>query len=112
MSNNTGVWIDAQFFTEVSEFEKIGLAMGRLVTEKNRAYGDSFGPKSAAFLQLLWPNGIPVESYEDAQAIMRVFDKLCRIATDKDAFGESPWRDITGYGILGVAYDNARDSKS
>lgn len=33
-------------------------------------------------------------------AIVRVFDKMMRIATDKDAFGEDPWRDIAGYAIL------------
>jgi len=29
-------------------------------------------------------------------------DKLFRIATDKDALGESTYRDIAGYGILGA----------
>jgi len=38
-------------------------------------------------------------------AMIRVIDKLFRIATKKDAFGESPWRDICGYSILGVAND-------
>jgi hypothetical protein len=38
-------------------------------------------------------------------AITRVIDKLFRIATKKDAFGESPWRDICGYAILGIAND-------
>ena len=38
-------------------------------------------------------------------AITRIVDKLFRIATKKDAFGESPFKDIAGYGILGVAND-------
>lgn len=33
---------------------------------------------------------------------VRIFDKLKRIATDRDALGESPYRDIAGYGILGA----------
>jgi hypothetical protein len=30
-------------------------------------------------------------------------DKLFRIATARDALGESPYRDIAGYGLLGAA---------
>ncbi|MBW2598588.1 MAG: hypothetical protein JRC60_00445 [Deltaproteobacteria bacterium] len=35
-------------------------------------------------------------------AVTRIIDKLFRIATDKDALGESPYHDIAGYGILGA----------
>jgi hypothetical protein len=35
-------------------------------------------------------------------AITRIVDKLFRIATKKDALGENPFKDIAGYGILGV----------
>jgi hypothetical protein len=35
--------------------------------------------------------------------------KLFRIATKKDAFGESPFKDIAGYGILGVANDEEQE---
>ena len=35
--------------------------------------------------------------------ITRVIDKLFRIANRKEAFGENPWEDIAGYGLLGVA---------
>ena len=83
-------------------YEKIGTEIGRLVKEKNDAYGDSFG-QSCKILEVLYPQGIPVAQYGDALAIIRVIDKLFRLANDKDAFGESPWRDICGYSILGVA---------
>jgi len=37
---------------------------------------------------------------------VRTLDKVCRIAKgNKDAFGESPWRDIAGYGLLGAVRD-------
>ncbi|MGG4035869.1 hypothetical protein ABEV74_19445 [Paenibacillus cisolokensis] len=88
----------------VSRFEKIGREIGRLVAEKNQAYGDSFA-KCGDFLRLLYPDGIKPEQYRDALCIVRIFDKLMRIATDRDAFGESPYRDIVGYGILGVEMD-------
>lgn len=76
--------------------------VGALVEEKNMAYGDSFA-KSQAILRILFPDGVPVEQYRDLLAVTRVLDKLFRIATEKDAFGEDPWRDIAGYAILAVA---------
>ena len=84
------------------DYEEIGSALGRLVAEKNKAYGDSF-KKSGDFLMLLYPNGICPGQYADMLALVRVFDKQVRIATAKDAFGENPWRDIAGYGILGLS---------
>jgi len=87
-----------------SRFEAIAADVGKLVTEKNRAYGDSFA-RCGEFLRLLFPAGIPVEKYTDALALVRIFDKQMRIATKKDAFGENAYRDIAGYGILGAAND-------
>ncbi len=82
-------------------FEETAEKIGKLVAEKNKAYGSSFS-ESYKILEILFPNGIPPSQYVDALAIIRVVDKLFRIATDKDALGESPWQDIAGYGILGV----------
>ena len=90
-------------------FEGIGQNIGRLVQEKNAAYGDSFR-QCGEFLKLLFPNGVKPEQYQDMLGIIRVFDKLKRIATAKDAFGESPWSDVAGYGILGVAYGPKREA--
>jgi hypothetical protein len=87
---------------EDARFEAIGTRIGKLVGEKNLAYGDSFA-KTGSFLQLLYPNGIQPIQYGDMLAMVRIFDKQMRIATDIDALGESPFDDITGYGILGVA---------
>jgi len=86
------------------DYEKIGREIGKLVQEKQEAYGNSFG-NAGKILKVLYPKGIPIEKYDDALSVIRVIDKLFRIATKKDAFGESPWRDITGYGILGVSKD-------
>ena len=85
-------------------FEEIGKTIGALVEEKNIAYGDSFS-RSKEIIKILYPDGVKPEQYTDMLAITRVIDKLFRIATKKDAFGESPWRDICGYAILGIAND-------
>ena len=90
------------------KFEKIGTDIGKLVDQKNAAYGSSF-EKSEQILQVLYPEGIQPDQYTNMLAVVRIVDKLFRIATDKDAFGESPFKDIAGYGILGVA--NAEEKK-
>ena len=88
------------------KFIDIANEIGELVQEKNKAYGDSFA-KSQQIIKILYPDGVRSAQYMDMLAITRVIDKLFRIATKKDAFGESPWRDICGYAILGVANDEA-----
>ncbi|MBW2675346.1 MAG: hypothetical protein JRD89_18365 [Deltaproteobacteria bacterium] len=83
-----------------SEYEDVGASIGVTVAAKQKAYGDSFG-KAGGLLRILYPDGISPKQYDDALAVTRIIDKLFRIATDKDALGESPYHDIAGYGILG-----------
>lgn len=85
-----------------SPFEMIGFSIGSLVAEKNRAYGDSFTP-SGTFLSLLYPQGIRPEQYQESLTLVRMFDKMKRIATAQDVFGEDPYQDIAGYALLAVA---------
>ena len=66
------------------KFEKIASEIGRLVEEKNLAYGSSF-LKSEKILKILYPDGIKPDQYRDMLAITRIVDKLFRIATKKDA---------------------------
>lgn len=82
-------------------YEKLGLRVGSLVDVKNKAYGAAFDD-AGRFLSLLYPAGIQPNQYGDALALVRIFDKMKRIATDKDALGESPYQDIAGYGLLGL----------
>ena len=91
-------------------FEKIGTDVGKLVREKNIAYGDSFS-KAADILKILYPQGVQPNQYVDMLAIIRVLDKLFRLSTRKDAFGESPWNDICGYAVLGIANDQKEEGK-
>mgnify|MGYP003627629481 CR=1 FL=1 len=88
----------------MKDYKKIGLSIGSLVQEKNEAYGDSFG-QACKILEVLYPDGIRPEQYRDALAITRLIDKLFRLSNKKDAFGESPWKDICGYAMLGIAND-------
>ena len=72
-----------------------------MVDEKNRAYGDSFA-RAGNVLREMYPDGVTPDQYDDMLAVVRIIDKLFRIATDRDALGESPFRDIAGYGLLGA----------
>lgn len=95
--------------TEEQKYSKIGLEIGALVDEKNAAYGDSF-TKAAEFLTILYPNGIPVNKYTDALCIVRIFDKLMRLASNKSYNNERPYADIAGYAILGLFKDRERSN--
>lgn len=91
-------------------YAHIGQVIGTVVEGKQKAYGDSFG-KAGQVLAILYPDGIPVWKFDDALAIVRVVDKLFRVATDKDAYGESPWSDIAGYALLSVKAAGERKKK-
>ncbi len=84
-------------------YEDLGKTIGALVDEKQKAYGDSFG-KAGPIMKILYPSGISVDKLKDALVVVRIIDKLSRIATDKDALGESPFMDIAGYGLLGAGH--------
>jgi hypothetical protein len=82
-------------------YEHLGTEIGQLVDEKQKAYGDSFN-RAGDIMRSLYPNGISPDQYDDALAIIRIVDKLFRVATHggKDPMKESPGKDIAGYGLL------------
>jgi hypothetical protein len=82
-------------------YEELGKKVGALVDKKQEAYGNSFG-RAGNVLWELYPEGIKPNQYDDALAIVRIIDKLFRIANKKDAFGEDPYSDIVGYSLLGM----------
>ena len=73
-----------------------------LVEAKQDQYGRSFevAPK---ILALLYPDGVRAEQYDALLAVVRILDKLKRIATAKQGDGENPALDIAGYGLLMLA---------
>lgn len=89
-------------------YSEIAAEVAALVEKKQKAYGDSFS-KSGAILRVLYPNGLSPEDFDDALTIIRIIDKLFRIATDRDAFGEDPWRDVMGYALLAARRNTTTD---
>lgn len=83
-----------------NEYESIALEIARLVTTKQIQYGDSFS-KAYLVMQVLYPNGISSEQMKDALVVVRIIDKLFRIANGNQG-EEDAFQDITGYGLLSV----------
>ena len=83
----------------MNNFERIAKEIGELTAKKNIAYGDSTA-KTGELLRVFFPNGVGVEHLYNMQLFARIFDKLFRIVSDPDAFGEDPWRDVAGYALL------------
>ena len=83
---------------------KMGESVIKTVQEKQAAYGDSFG-KAGKIMAILYPDGIRPDQMTDALAVVRIIDKLFRIANHKNAFDECPYSDIVGYGLLGAVRD-------
>lgn len=93
---------------ELNPYFEAAMDVAEVVKEKQLTYGDSFG-QSGRVLEILYPDGIPVDKLNDALTITRIVDKLFRIANQKEAFDESPYKDICGYCLLALVrdgYDN------
>ena len=84
-----------------NKFTDIADSVANTVHVKQEAYGDSFG-KSGECLRQMDPHGIKEEQYDDLLTITRILDKLFRIANNPTAFDENPYKDIVGYGLLGM----------
>lgn len=83
--------------------KKIATELYELVEQKQEAYGNAF-ERTSEMMAILYPEGIGVDQLHDAALLVRVLDKICRIAHDNDAMGESPWRDIAGYSLLALEH--------
>jgi hypothetical protein len=81
------------------KYEEIGAGIGRVVDKKQKAYGRSFD-HVGRILAIVYPSGIRPDQYDDLGGMIRILDKLFRIATSKKAFGEDPWEDVAGYALL------------
>ena len=72
-----------------------------LIQKKNQAYGNAFD-KTEDILKILYPDGIQPNQYKDVHVLVRMLDKMSRIAKDNDPFGESPYQDLAGYALLSL----------
>lgn len=80
-------------------FAELGQRIGMLVAEKNRQYGNTWHT-CAEVLRVLYPARIKPDQYITAMLVVRIVDKLGRVATGAL---EDSFEDIAGYGILGAS---------
>ncbi len=84
--------------TEYS-FHSLGEELADMLDNKNRQYGDSYA-RMAHVLPMFYPDGVPGDHLLDAVFILRIIDKLMRIASAQGDDMEDPIKDIAGYAIL------------
>lgn len=84
-----------------SPYIALAAQVGALVTTKQQQYGDSFGA-APQILRLLYPNGIRPDQYQTLLCIVRILDKVKRLATGHPSDTEDPWLDIAGYSLLAL----------
>jgi hypothetical protein len=85
----------------MSKYKKVAKKLSTLLEKKNEAYGNAF-QKTTELLKIIYPNGIPATKYKDIHVIVRMLDKINRIAENNDPMGESPYMDLAGYAILAL----------
>lgn len=92
----------------MSKYVEYGQQIGELVESKQKQYGDAVS-KTTEILKVYYPNGIRPDQYSDVLLMVRSLDKFSRISQRgencQDLGGESPWKDVSGYGILGWSKD-------
>jgi hypothetical protein len=90
-----------------SKYEQAALMIAKLVAKKQIQYGNSFGNSDKIF-KVLYPNGVSPEQMKDFLVIVRIVDKLFRIARG-DQGEESAWADINGYSLLALTRNERND---
>lgn len=77
----------------------LATGIGATLQQKNLAYGDSFS-KTPAILEILYPDGVKPYQYRNLLTLVRMVDKINRIAASSGKDSEDPFTDLAGYAIL------------
>lgn len=89
-----------------NRYMDMAIAVADMVAQKQLHYGNSV-ERTGQLLAALYPTGIPVDAYPQALLLVRMLDKMCRLAHGEG--GETrldAWRDLMGYALIGL--DNSR----
>lgn len=86
------------------DLEELAKEIGTVLQEKHEQYGGDSGADSCEaageILKVLYPDGVSVDQYQDMLLLVRIFDKLFRIANGNMG-EESAWMDLGGYALRG-----------
>ena len=86
----------------MSQYHDLAHEIADLLEVKQGQYGNSVGT-APAILALLYPDGVRGDQYADMLTVVRMLDKLKRVATAAADDPEDAWRDLAGYAILRLA---------
>ena len=96
---------------EKKELEFVAACVVKTVRDKNKEYGSAFR-KVSEILSILFPSGMTPDKYDDAALLIRVLDKICRIAnTNSEEVKKDAWLDICGYALLRLGDLNGVESE-
>lgn len=95
-------------------FRKTAYELSSLLVDKDKKYGDAY-TKVEQIMEIIYPNGIPIGHYKYALTLVRMLDKVCRVANkvNIDDDDEDPMRDIAGYALKFLAnrdYEKLKDN--
>lgn len=87
-------------------YHKVATELAKTLVEKRTAYGDNL-VAGEQFLEIFFPEGVPVTAYRYILIVARILDKIfrwanqCKLADEGIPWEdqESPFLDIGGYGI-------------
>lgn len=96
------------YVIEDGHYEAKARELGKMVDDKQKAYGNSMKTSVVvmqAFMEKYRQGDnyvFPMELLEHMLIQVRIIDKQCRIFSNPqgDLMGESPYKDIMGYGLL------------
>lgn len=98
--------IELKKHSEPSIYECTAIDIAKIVSTKQKQYGNSFN-KAGEYLKLLYPEGVKPEQYTEMLALVRDFDKSMRIANGNQG-NEDAWSDKAGYALLAVVRNKSR----
>ena len=94
-----------------ADFFKLAYDLGKKAAQKNSDYGSAFDQINRIFL-ILYPDGIKPQQYSDATILVRMLDKVCRIANGGSKFfAEDSWHDIFGYSLVRLIDEERKNGK-
>lgn len=85
-------------------FIERGQKIGATVEAKSKQYAGTT-EVAAGMMLCLFPEGIPTEKMGSALLLVRICDKMGRIAQGDGTGDEDAWGDIAGYGLIGQKHN-------
>ena len=93
-----------------TRFHEIATDLADLLDRKREAYGNNL-QAAPVILEQLYPDGVKPSEYPTLLLVVRIIDKLSRLANGSGRFalGEDAWKDIAGYAMCALHDFEDRD---